>query len=163
VAIKSQVRRVPYSVYSGVFMSIFNNGNYQQVGGSAKYRKYDLWDAGDQLAGKLVEIRKDKFGKPAYVVQVEDVAFKKSSEQPSVGELFLINNAGGLQYKIDQVGGVVIGDIIGVEYNGKVDIQKGKWKGSKAHDIDFFVSKQGDRSVVVEESEESEESELDLI
>lgn len=140
-------------------MSIFSNGNYQQVGGSAKYRKYDLWDAGDQLAGRVVEIRKDKFGKPAYVVEVQDVAFKKSSEQPSVGELFLVNNAGGLQYKIDQVGGVVIGDVIGIEYNGKVDIQKGKWKGSKAHDIDFFISKEGKRSEVVE-SEVEEDQDL---
>jgi hypothetical protein len=140
-------------------MSIFSNGNYQQVGGSAKYRKYDLWDAGDQLAGRVVEIRKDKFGKPAYVVEVQDVAFKKTSEQPSVGDLFLVNNAGGLQYKIDQVGGVVIGDVIGIEYNGKVDIQKGKWKGSKAHDIDFFISKEGKRSEVVE-SEVEEDQDL---
>ena len=160
MAIKSQVRRVPYSAYSGVFMSIFNKGNYQQIGGKSTFRKYDNWDAGDQIAGKLVSISKDQFGKPAYVIKVEEVSFKKTSEQPNVGELFTLNSSGGLTYKIEQAGGVVAGDIIGVEYNGKATIEKGKWRGKVTHDIDLFVSKQGDRSVVVEESEESE---LDLI
>jgi hypothetical protein len=141
-------------------MSIFENGKYSQIGGEAKYRKYDLWDAGDQIAGKLVEIRKDKFNKPAYVIKVEDVAFKKKSEQPNAGDLFTLNSAGGLEYKIEQIGGANVGDLIGVEYNGKTTIEKGKWKGKLTHDIDFFISRgESKQSLSVAEDDSS----LDLI
>jgi len=122
---------------------IFGSGNYQQVGGNTAFRKYDAWDAGDQVAGKLVEVRKDKFGKPAYVLQISDAMFKKTSEQPAVGSLFTLNSAGGLEYKIGQVGGVAIGDTIGVEYNGKSVVENGKWKGKQCHDIEFFIEKSG--------------------
>lgn len=120
--------------------NIFGSGKYRQVGGEAQFRPYKKWDAGDQLSGKITEIRKDKFGKPAYIIQVEEVNFKKKNEEPKVGDLVTLNSAGGLQYKIEQAGGVVIGDVIGVEYNGTFVQDKGQWKGSVTHDIDFFIA-----------------------
>lgn len=142
-------------------MSIFNNGNFNQIGGAAKYRKYDAWDAGDQIAGELVEVRADQFGKPAYVIKVQDVMFKKTSEQPSIGEMFTLNSAGGLAYKLEQAGGVNVGDVMGIEYNGKVTIEKGKWKGKVSHDIDLFVSR-GNTKPQSKPAQESS-SDLDLI
>jgi len=126
---------------------IFGSGKYVQVGGKSTFRKYDDWDAGDQVAGKLVQISSDKFGKPAYVLQVTEAMFAKTSEQPAVGSLFTLNSAGGLQYKITQVGGVSIGDIMGVEYNGKAVVETGKWKGKACHDMDFFIQKAGSTPV----------------
>ncbi len=120
--------------------SIFGSGNFRQVGGQAGFRPYKNWHEGDQLAGKLVEIRQDKFGKPAYVVEVQEVAFSNTSEQPQVGSLFTLNSSGGLQHKIDKIGGVSIGDVIGVEYQGTAQIESGKWKGKETHSIEFYIS-----------------------
>lgn len=141
-------------------MSIFSNGNYNQIGGASKYRKYDTWDVGDQIAGELVSISKDQFGKPAYVIKVQDVMFKKTSEQPAIGESFTLNSAGGLEYKIEQAGGINVGDVMGVEYNGKVTVEKGKWKGKQTHDIDLFVSR---GKVSKPQVKEEQASDLDLI
>ena len=150
-------------------MSIFSNGNYQQVGGQGKVRSYRKnkdgkggWDVGDQIAGKLISIGKDKFGKPSYTIQVQDVDFKNKADQPSVGELFTINSTGGIEYKLEQIGGVSVGQVFGIEYNGEVTIEKGTRKGSKSHDIDVFVM--ADTSVPAKpQVKEEQASDLDLI
>lgn len=142
-------------------MSIFSNGNYSQIGGASKYRKYDTWDVGDQIAGELINVSKDQFGKPAYVIKVQDVMFKKKSEQPAIGEMFTLNSAGGLEYKIEQAGGVSAGDVMGIEYNGKITIEKGKWKGKASHDIDLFISR--GKTPSKPQVKEEQASDLDLI
>jgi len=150
-------------------MGIFDNGKFEQLGGMGKVRGYRKnkdgkggWDAGDQLAGKIVSIGRDKFGKPAYNIKVTDVEFVKKSEQPNVGELFTLNSTGGIESKLKQLGGVNVGDIIGVEYNGEVTIEKGQWRVSKSHDIDVFVQRSNSAVNAVEEMEEDDSS-LDLI
>lgn len=123
--------------------NIFGSGKFQQIGGKSTFRKYDDWAPGDQIAGEVVQVAKDKFGKPAYVIKVSDVQFAKLSDVPAIGSLFTLNSAGGLQYKVDQVGGVEAGDTIGVEYNGKAEVLKGKWAGKACHDIEFYIQKAG--------------------
>jgi len=150
-------------------MGIFDNGSYEQLGGMGKLRSYRKtakgtggWDVGDQIAGKIVSLSKDKFGKPAYNIKVTDVEFINKAEQPNIGELFTLNSTGGIEHKLKQLGGVNVGDIIGVEYNGEVTIEKGTWKGSKTHDIDVFVQRGNSAVNAVEEMEEDDSS-LDLI
>ena len=150
-------------------MSIFDNGNYEQLGGMGKLRSYRKtakgtggWDVGDQIAGKIVSIGKDKYSKPAYNIKVTGVKFKNKSDEPKIGELFTLNSTGGIEHQLGQLGGVSVGDIIGIEYNGEVDIEKGKWKGSKTHDIDVLIQR-GDSAVKAVEAMEEDGSSLDLI
>lgn len=114
----------------------------------ATYRKWNEWDVGDILIGTYKGSQTDNYDKPNWLIEVEDAQFSnakaakklmpKGDEKVIVG----LNSAGKLDQAMEQL---EIGDMVQVEYKGMSTIEKGKFKGKDAHDIECdLVEEEGD-------------------
>lgn len=126
----------------------------------AVYRKWGEWDAGDVLIGTYKGSQTDDYDKPNWLIEVEDAQFSnakaakklmpKGDEKVVVG----LNSTGKLDAAMEQA---EIGDVIQVEYKGMSTIEKGKYKGKDAHDIEVDVVESDDD----EDDEDSDDDEDD--
>lgn len=125
----------------------------------AVYRKWSEWDEEDILIGVYKGSQTDSYDKPNWLVEVEDAQFsdKKAAKKlmPSSGEKIIIglNSSGKLDAAMDQV---EMGDIVQVTYKGMSTIEKGKYKGKDAHDIEVDLVEADD-----DEDEEDQDDDDD--
>lgn len=128
-------------------------------GGPSSFRKWDEWEEGDVLIGKLVGQREDNYGNPSWQVEVEEAQFMKKKEGAALaGKTITLNSAGQLNKALEQV---EEGQFIQVTYNGKSRIEKGIYKGKDAHLIGVELLEEDDGSDDSEEIDEEEEYEDD--
>lgn len=125
----------------------------------AAYRKWNEWDTGDVLIGTYKGSQTDNYDKPNWLIEVEDAQFtdKKAAKKLNPNEdgdknIIGLNSSGKLDAAMDKV---EIGDMIQVEYKGMSTIEKGKFKGKDAHDIEVDLVEEDDGGE--EESDESDE------
>jgi len=120
----------------------------RKLGGSKLFRKWDLWTVGDVVIGKLVGYHDDDYGHKCPIIEVLDAQFKDEAENQRVGGKQLVLNSCGVLAKALE--SADLGDIIQVAYTGQSLIEKGKYKGKKAHtmDVDLLVEEDEEASVV---------------
>lgn len=103
------------------------------------YRQYDEWDVGDIVIGKIVDWGTDKYEKKCPIIEVIDPMFKKKSENERVaGKRLFLNSCGKLAKRINE-GALEEGMTIQLEYLGKNVMEKGKYAGKEAHDVNVDI------------------------
>lgn len=126
----------------------------------AVYRKWNEWDEGDVLIGTYKGSQTDSYDKPNWLVEVEDAQFtdKKAAKKLMVsGEKIIIglNSTGKLDVAMEQV---EIGDMVQIEYKGMSTIEKGKYKGKDAHDVEVdLVEAEDDEGEEDEDADDSDD------
>lgn len=132
------------------------------------YRAWGEWEAGDIIVGTYKGQQTDQYDKPNWLVEIEEAFFTNKKDQKKFkGQVIGLNSAGKLDGAMENVSE---GDMIQVEYKGMSTIEKGKYKGKDAHDIEVDLVEEDDGSEEEEnddeneddENEESEEEEDDL-
>ena len=118
---------------------------------SKMYRGFDDWAVGDCVIGKIVGTNKDKYGHTGPVVKVIEAQFKKDAEK-FVGKNLAINSTGKMRKNMPEF---TMGELIQVEYLGKNTMEKGKFAGKDAHDVNILILEEDDGSdVEVDDDEE---------
>ena len=126
--------------------------NFKAVKGERTYKKWNQWEIGDYVIGKLTEVGEDQFKKANYIVEVMETSF----EDVVVGKNLCLNSNGSLDYRMEDV---EIGTVIRVEYEGEGVMEKGPFSGKKFHKVLLEIAQEGE--VEVEDSVEDEDD-LDL-
>lgn len=117
------------------------------LGGAKAYRAWKLWEEGDQIVGKLVEIGEDTYGKPNYVIEIEEMNFEHIPEKEThlkaeVGKRIGLNSAGSLDFKMNEV---EIGQVVEITYEGVEKLPDNhKFKGKDCHQIEVVVLEDSD-------------------
>lgn len=116
----------------------------------ANYRPWAEWEVGDYIIGTYKGSQTDQYDKPNWLVEIEEASFVKKPKLAAklVGQLLGLNSNGKLDKAMKNV---EEGDMIQVTYNGMGTIEKGKYKGKDAHDVEV--------ELVEEETDEDEEDE----
>lgn len=126
----------------------------------ALYRKWAEWDTGDVLIGTYKGSQTDSYDKPNWLVEIIDAQFgdKKAAKKFPEGEIIGLNSSGKLDKAMESV---EVGEMIQVTYNGTSTIEKGKYKGKEAHDIEVDVVEEddGDDTSDGEPDEDEDENE----
>lgn len=126
----------------------------------ATYRKWSEWDAGDILIGTYKGSQTDSYDKPNWLIEVEDAQFTNAKTakkfMPKGDEKVVIglNSSGKLDQAMEQV---EMGDMVQIEYKGMSTIEKGKYKGKDAHDIEVDLVEEDDE----DDDEQDEDEETD--
>lgn len=124
----------------------------------ATYRPWKEWETGDIIIGVFKSSQTDNYDKPNWLVEVVEAFFpgKPKLAKKLVGQVLGLNSNGKLDKAME---GVEPGDMIQVEYKGMSTIEKGKYKGKDAHDVEVdLVEEEGDED---ESEEETEEEDVD--
>lgn len=129
----------------------------------AVYRKWSEWETGDIIVGKYKGSQIDNYDKPNWLIEVEEAFFGDKKEQKKViGQVMGLNSSGKLDAAMKKV---EIGEMVQIEYKGMSTIEKGKFKGKDAHDIDVdLVEEDGgddDEEEIDEDEDEVDEDEED--
>lgn len=128
-------------------------------GGKYSFRKWGDWEVGDIVIGTFVGMHMDQYKKEGTIITVEDAQFKDKKEAKAlIGKTLVLNAAGKLN---KAVADLTEGDIIQVTYNGTSEIEKGKFKGKDAHDIEVDLCEEESNDEDGEELEDEDESEDD--
>lgn len=98
------------------------------TGGDVTYFRAKEMNIGQKVSGKYVKQLIDKFGNPAYKLILED------------GNTGIVNSTGQLAALMEKV---AIGSNIEVIYQGKTEIENGKWAGTDAHVFELFADSAG--------------------
>jgi hypothetical protein len=121
---------------------VFQKTKLNKVGGST-FRKWAEWQDGDFVVGKLVEVKEDQFGKPAFTIEVLNAEFadEKASKSFKEGSTMVLNSNGMLVKALleGENGPVEMGTIIEVVYKGTSTITAGKYKGKESHLVEVSV------------------------
>jgi hypothetical protein len=126
----------------------------------ATYRPWKEWEAGDIIVGTYKGSQTDSYDKPNWLVEIEEAFFVKKPKAAKAlkGQVLGLNSSG----KIDKaMEGVEIGDMIQVEYKGTSTIEKGKYKGKDAHDIEVDLVEEDGKEEVDEEELEEDDADAD--
>lgn len=123
----------------------------------ATYRAWGEWDVGDIIVGTFKGEQTDQYDKPNWLLDVEEAFFTNKKEQKRIkGQILGMNSSGKLDAAMKDV---EEGDMIQVEYKGMSTIEKGKYKGKDAHDIEVdLVEEEGEESEEDENEEEDEDA-----
>jgi hypothetical protein len=126
--------------------------NFTQVLGSASYRPWKKWEAGDFVVGKFDRTKEDNYGKENYLITVLDVDFDNKDEQPAIGSQFGLNSSGALVKAFEEI---EVGDVVKVIYRGEDEVRKGKYAGKKFHSMEVLKNSPLSKpSPVVKDSDE---------
>ena len=119
------------------------------------YRAWGEWATGDYIIGKFVGSKTDQYDKPNWMFEVVDAGFSKKKESADlIGKTIGLNSSGKIDRAMKKV---EIGTMVQVMYNGTSVIEKGKYKGKDAHDIEVDeVEEEG-----AESDEEIEDEDID--
>lgn len=104
----------------------------REIGGSKVYLPWKEWSEGCEVIGKLTGSSLDNYDKTNWHIHVEECNF----DDDLVGKTLALNHCGSVAYKMESVN---IGEVVGFEMLGEVEITKGKHQGSMAHDIKVTV------------------------
>lgn len=126
----------------------------------AEYRKWSEWDEGDILIGKYIGSQIDSYDKPNWLIEVEDAQFSDTkTAKKLMGKTIGLNSNGKLDKAMKQV---EEGDMVQIEFKGMGTIEKGKYKGKDAYDVEVdIVQEEGDEDEDENEDEEGEEEDDD--
>ena len=103
-------------------------------GSRCVYRAWKTWSVGDLIIGTYRGSKIDNYDKPNWIIDVIDAQFSKKKEgEKLVGQTIGLNSAGGLDKAMEKV---EEGTVIQVMYNGTSTIEKGKYAGKDAHNIE---------------------------
>ena len=130
----------------------------KKLTGIAKtFKKWSEWEEGDQVIGKWVADHKDQYDHVCPVLEVEYAKFadKKFSKEV-VGKNLVLNASGTLTKQLYVEKNAQHGDILQLTYMGTSMIEKGKYKGKEAHNLEIEV-------LVEEGSEEETTEDEDLV
>lgn len=105
----------------------------KKLSGQAVYRKWEEWDMGDILIGKLMGYKDDQYGNKCPLIQVIDSQFKDKKANIEEGKTIQLNKCGMLAKALESV---TEGEIVQIEYTGQSTIEKGKYKGKEAHTME---------------------------
>lgn len=120
----------------------------------AEYRKWGEWEEGDIVIGKYIGTQIDSYDKPNYLLEVEDAQFNDSKAGKNlIGKTLGLNSNGKLDKAMKSV---EEGDMVQVEYKGMGSIEKGKYKGKDAHDVEVDIVEADDGSDEGEEEESND-------
>lgn len=130
-------------------------------GGKSSYRGWGDWEIGDMIIGKYIGSDVDQYDKPNFKFLVEEAVFSKTSEAKKLkGQNLTLNSAGQLNKAMKDV---EEGQLVQIVYNGTSEIEKGKYKGKDAHqvEVDLVEEDTGEEADDYEASEDSYESQAD--
>lgn len=125
----------------------------------ATYRPWKEWEAGDIIIGTFKGSQTDNYDKPNWLIEIEEAFFPSKPKLAAKlkGQVLGLNSSGKLDKAME---GVEAGDMIQVEYKGTSLIEKGKYKGKEAHDVEVdLVEEEGAESE--EEDDETEDDDSD--
>lgn len=116
------------------------------TGTRAMYRPWREWEVGDIIVGKYVGSQTDNYDKPNWLVEVASAQFvNKKDNKKFEGHVIGLNSNGKLDKAMQKVSE---GEYIQVEYKGMSEIDKGKYKGKEAHDVEVeLVEEDGGEDV----------------
>jgi len=97
--------------------------------GDVTYFRAKEMNIGQKVSGKYVKQITDKFGNPAYKIILED------------GTTGILNSTGQLASLFEKV---ALGSDVDVVYQGKTEIETGKWAGTDAHVFELFAEDSND-------------------
>lgn len=112
------------------FKPVVKGGNF------LKPKKWEEWSEGDFVQGEYVDASElDLYGKPIYVLKVEDKKITGSDPTILTGEkagcMPLYHN-GSMGMQMDNAS---YGDIVRITYQGMAVTSRGKFKGKPCHNI----------------------------
>lgn len=127
-------------------------------GMAAAYRPWREWEVGDVLIGRYKGSKTDNYDKPNWLFEVLDAQFSDGkAAKKLIGKTVGLNSNGKLDKAMEDV---TEGDLIQVTYNGMGTIEKGKYKGKEAHDVEVdMVVENFEDDGVTEDEEEIEDDE----
>jgi hypothetical protein len=116
-----------------------------------QYRKWSDWKVGDYIIGKYVETYTDeKYDKEVFVIDVIEASFKDGTGKKFENKHLGLNSIGMLAKALQKVGA---GEIVQVNYNGKSQMEKGKYAGKEAHSVDILVLEEDESDLLFDEEE----------
>ena len=110
--------------------------SFRKLNGGKSYRAWKNWDVGDTIVGKYVGDSVDNYDKPNWHIQIEECDFSEESANIEAGKTIGLNSAGGLDKAMDNV---EIGQFVEITYQGTSVLEKGKFAGKEAHNIEVSV------------------------
>lgn len=130
-------------------------------GGRSVFRKWNEWEEGDYIIGKYVGMKEDNYEKPNWLIEVEEAVFADEDEaEKLIGKQIGLNSNGQLDKAMEKV---EEGQYVQVTYNGKSEIEKGKYAGKEAHLVGVdLVEVEGEEEEEEEVEEEEEDEGADL-
>jgi hypothetical protein len=128
-------------------------------GGGGSYRAWKMWETGDVLIGKFVQAGEDQtYGKPTWTILVEEAMFSDEDLAETLkGKRLTLNSNGMLDKAMEQV---QLGEMVQITYNGTSEIEKGKFKGKDAHQVEVEVVVEEGNEESVDDEEVSDEDDL---
>ncbi len=105
--------------------------------GPKEFRKWNDWEVGDVYIGKYVETYIDNYDKECFVFQTIDAQFKDKAEAKRFADKNFGANHNGMLAKA--MAKAAVGDCVQIIYNGKSEIEKGKYAGKEAHTLDVDI------------------------
>lgn len=128
----------------------------------AVYRPWRDWEVGDILIGTYKGSQIDNYEKPNWLFEVEDAQFTNKKDAKRVmGQVVGLNSCGKLDAAMQTKDGepkVDVGQIVQIEYKGTSEIEKGKFKGKEAHDVEVEIVEEVDPDDDEELDEDEEET-----
>ncbi len=129
----------------------------------AVYRPWRDWEVGDYLIGVYKGSQIDNYEKSNWLIEVEEAVFVKDKKDAKalVGKVIGLNSNGKLDKAMESA---VVGQILQVTYNGMSEIEKGKYKGKEAHDVEvelMMVEGEDEDEEVDEDEDDSDDSDDD--
>lgn len=124
----------------------------------ATYRPWKEWQTGDIIIGIFKGSQTDNYDKPNWLVEIVEAFFPSKPKLAAKlkGQILGLNSNGKLDKAME---GVEPGDMVQVEYKGMSTIEKGKYKGKDAHDVEVDLVEEDDGSEDEEEVDEEDEDE----
>ena len=116
----------------------------RSLAGSMSYRSWEKYAVGESVTGKIIGFFEDNYKKIGMKIEVYDTDFQDDSGAELVGKTLAINSCGSLVKAIEEVQEMFEADpkssnIIRVQYNGKVQVQKGTYAGTLCHTTDMDI------------------------
>lgn len=106
-------------------------------------------------------MKEDNYEKPNWLIEVEEAVFADEDEaEKLIGKQIGLNSNGQLDKAMEKV---EEGQYVQVTYNGKSEIEKGKYAGKEAHLVGVdLVEVEGEEEEEEEVEEEEEDEGADL-
>lgn len=122
------------------------------------YRKWEDWAAGDIVIGEIVDFQNDSYDHKCMVLKVEETFWQnKKAGKEQIGKRLFINSNGMILKRIEEL---EVGNVVQIEYQGTNTIEKGKYKGKEAHQVDLQLMEEDNGDDSGDDNEETEEDDL---
>lgn len=136
---------------------VFKSKKKLSGGARCVYRAWKEWEVGDIIIGVYTGSRIDNYDKPNWMLEVLDAQFasKPKTAKKLIGQTIGLNSTGQLNNAMEKV---EEGQIIQVMYNGMAEMEKGKYAGKDAHQVEVDIVEEDDGSEEEETEEDGDET-----